>query len=201
MRIPYGSAFWTPQFAGTSVKPPQEWIRNGNERNNFIRGPRVNKIRPARNETRGNLGHARNGGGIKFFPSNLVTGQKQSYILRGRTPPPIYGGGARIQFSYLISSTFGQGWPIRRPCPRQKRPFSYRLTAIKISWHVLSPPIGNHFFFQIASFPSLTTCRVIISFDGSLDSTSRNSNIETRLRIRKTWILGSRKKIWYLVSA
>lgn len=41
---------------------------------------------------RGNLSHAKNGRGIKFSLPILSPGKKkQSYILRGRTPP-IYGG-------------------------------------------------------------------------------------------------------------
>lgn len=42
---------------------------------------------------RGNLSHARNGRGIKFsLPILSPSRKKQSYILRGRTPP-IHGGG------------------------------------------------------------------------------------------------------------
>lgn len=74
-----------------------EWgIRNGNERNNFIyTSPPLLPCKqdlPAGNEMRGNLSHAKNGRGIKFSLPILSPGKKkQSYILRGRTPP-IYGG-------------------------------------------------------------------------------------------------------------
>lgn len=74
-----------------------EWgIRNGNERNNFIyTSPPLLPCKqdlPAGNEMRGNLNHAKNGRGIKFSLPILSPGKKkQSYILRGRTPP-IYGG-------------------------------------------------------------------------------------------------------------
>lgn len=73
-------------------------ILNGNERNNFIYiytslPPPCKQDLPAGNEMRGNLSHARNGRGIKFsLPILSPSRKKQSYILRGRTPP-IHGGG------------------------------------------------------------------------------------------------------------